>query len=379
MSYRIVTVLCILCALSCAHKVETIPQRPCPSWDALDARSKGSFTLASCSTLDPETWDSGAMHLSQECTVGSFRITGKREPDDVYDSYAEISNLSDATKEVITLRPEPRISQKLSRATPDLPLGCSEDPPRIYVGHRILGYVVAYQLDGKELWRVKLPEFEPVSLTNTDTTGYQVFKLIESQGGVVGGSVPMGSFLAVPYRVKGRWYEAIIHRSGVLTALLGPWDGVLEKATGDGWTFAAGGQAAHGGWRLPTERLTLRLTAQGVDPLVEHFLAWLLPEPTDTTWTWRACLGHERFVRLNLGARYHENVDEIAQQIHDGLGSAWAATLFEHQAMIEASQRGELTLAEWKAKVKAALLEAGADVDAMRYAREHGLLPTTLN
>ena len=200
-SYRIVTVLCILCilcALSCAHKVETIPQRPCLSWDALDARSKGSFTLASCSTLDPETWDSGAMQGSQECTVGSVRITGKREPDDVYDNYAEISNLSDATKAVITLRPEPRISQKLSRATPDLPLGCSEDPPRIYVGHRILGYVVAYQLDGKELWRVKLPEFEPVSLTNTDMTGYEVFKLIESQGGVVGGSVPMGLFWPCP-------------------------------------------------------------------------------------------------------------------------------------------------------------------------------------
>ena len=367
MGDRIIAVLLAALSLSCAHRVKTVPEARCLSWDALDARSRGSFALVSCSALDPETWDWG--NRSDECSVADVRVTGKPEPDFVLDSFAEV----DREGRTITLRPEPRVTEKYLHAGPSIPIGCDTEVPRVYVGNGFLGYVVAYQPDGTELWRLSLPEFQTIIGRPLPESSREIMRLVDSEGAVLGHNLTsMGPFIAARYRVKGRWYEAIIHRSGVLTALLGPWDGVLEKPTADGWTFAAGGQAANGYWKLPTEEISLRLTAKGPEPLVEHFLAWTLPQPQDTQWTWRKCLGGERFVRLDLGKGFNAGISETAQRIHDGLGHEWMASVIERTGL---GNRGALDYHTWKAKIRAALLEAGADVDAMRYAREHGLLP----
>jgi hypothetical protein len=186
----------------------------------------------------------------------------------------------------------------------------------------------------------------------------------------------MGSFRAATYRVKGRYYEVIVHRSGVQTAVIGPWDGVLVQTTSDGWVFDAGGEAAHGHWKLPTEEVTLRLTARGPELLIDHFLSWNVPRPQDTQWTWRKCDADNRFGRLDLGARFDPKTDEIAREIHDGLGTEWARKMAEDDAMTSVLIRGESPFDVWKSKVRVALLEAGADVDCMNYARQHGLLET---
>jgi hypothetical protein len=187
----------------------------------------------------------------------------------------------------------------------------------------------------------------------------------------------MGPFVIASYRVKGRYYQTIIHRSGVPVATIGPWDGVLVRATSDGWLFDAGGEAAHGSWSLPTEELALRLATTDPQLLIDDFLTFSLPQPQDTQWTWRKCEGDNRFGRLDLGARFDPRVDEIARKIHDGLGQDWAAKMFDEDAIKAIMFRGTLPYHDWKAKVRAALLDAGADVDCMKYARDHDLLVST--
>jgi hypothetical protein len=60
------------------------------------------------------------------------------------------------------------------------------------------------------------------------------------------------------------------------------------------------------------------------------------------------------------------------------LGTAWAEKIANDDAMTGVMFRGDLPFDEWKAKVRVALLNAGADVDCVSYAREHGLLAKAL-
>ena len=184
----------------------------------------------------------------------------------------------------------------------------------------------------------------------------------------------MGPFIATNYLVKGRLYTAVFHRSGTLVAKLGPWDGVRTHVASDGWVFDAGGDAAHGDWRLPVEELTLRLTTSGPERLIEHFLEFVLPRPGDEEIAWRECAGDNRLTRLHLGKRFDTEVDEMARTTHDGLGVEWAMKMLQDDAVRRVAQRRDQPFDQWRNTVRAALLDAGADVDCVRYAREHGLL-----
>jgi hypothetical protein len=300
-------------------------------------------------------------------------LVGRLEPDDVLDSFAELAS-QDNPDSPITLRPSPRVSEKMPGAGAAAPLACDPELARVYLGSPFLGYVVAYRLDGRELWRMSLPGFLTVTGRPLDGPSPRgLSRLVESEGSVCCRMAPMGSELAIAYRNKGQWHQTIVHRSGVAVAAIGPWDGVLARATADGWEFGAGGMAAHGTWKLPVEKLSLRLTAAGPDRLIEHFLAWNLPRPQDTQWTWRKCDADNPFVRLELGARFDPKLDELARTIHDGLGPDWARKIFEEDAMAPVHFRHDLSFDDWKARVRMALLDAGADVDCMNYVREHNL------
>jgi hypothetical protein len=300
-------------------------------------------------------------------------LVARPEPDDVLDNFAELAS-SEAPDSPITLRPTPRVTQRMPGAGAAAPIACDQELGRVYLGSAFLGYVVAYRLDGRELWRVSLPDFQTVigkAIEDFSPRGF--FNLQESEGGVCCRMTEAGSALAIAYRVKGQWRQTIMHRSGIAIATIGPWDGVLARSASHGWVFGAGGMAAHGTWKAPVEELLLRLTAPGPDALIEHFLAWNAPRPQDDHWVWRKCDGDNVVARLELGKRFDPKLDELARTIHDGLGQDWARKMFEDDAMTSVLFRGSLSYDEWKAKVRMALLDAGADVDCMNYVREHNL------
>jgi hypothetical protein len=352
------------------------PVHKCAAWDSLDEESRRSFALASCVELAPQDWDldsSVRETRPEQCTVRGVVLTGRLEPDDILDSFAELSS-PDNPDSPITLRPTPRVNQKMPGAGAGAPLACDRELARVYLGSPFLGYIVAYRLDGRELWRMSLPGFQTViGRPIDDSSPRGLVKLQESEGSICCRMALTGSDLAIAYRNKGLWHQTIVHRSGVAVAAIGAWDGVLAGATKDGWVFGAGGMAAHGTWKLPVEQLSLRLTAAGPDPLIEHFLAWNLPRPQDTHWVWRKCDADNAFARLQLGARFDPKLDELARTIHDGLGPDWARKMFEDDAMTPVLFRQDLSFDDWKARVRTALLDAGADVDCMNYVREHNL------
>src|SRR5882672_2478205 len=110
------SIIAVTFDLACTHAIKptpAVPPRECVSWKSLDASSKRSFTLASCSELDPETWDVDRGLGKPECTIEDIQLIGKREPGEELDSFAEVHSLADATRPPVTLRPEPRVREKM--------------------------------------------------------------------------------------------------------------------------------------------------------------------------------------------------------------------------------------------------------------------------
>lgn len=378
MKSRIVSLVGLLLLASCAARPNPSARpRACPSWIALGNAVTTSFALVSCVEINPEEWVTAESSKADECTVGDVKAIGRPEPDSLLGSFAEVSSIADPTRRVVTIRAvPPRESEDWGGPSAGAPLGCDSEVPRVYVGSSYLGEVVAFRPDGRELWRLSLPNFQSaVDLPLADKTRRGRTKLLDSEGSILKARlVPHGPFVAVSYLVKGHHHTAVIHRSGEIVATLGPWDGIVTGATPDGLVFDGGGEAAYGDWRLPVEELTLRLTASSPELLIDHFLSFNLPRPTDTGWSWRKCDGENRFVRLDLATRFDPKLNEIAWKIHDGLGTDWARKMAADAAMANVMFRDDLPFHDWKAKVRAALLHAGADVDCMRYAREHQLI-----
>jgi len=371
--------LAIVLDSSCARvaKSNAVPRsRACTAWVDLDAESKKALELVSCSEINSGYWESENVIGKPECTTtNGLRVVGTLEPNGELDSYFEVFETAKAQAPKLTLRPEPRVSDKLGGSGSAPALGCDAEQARFYVGNSFLGYVVAYRSDGRELWRRSLPGFRTIiGHPIGGLTDREVSRLLESEGSIMSRVEPMGSSIAVAYRLQGRWHATVFHRTGEQVAQVGPWDGSLVGSTANGWVFDAGGMTAHGSWKLPTEELVLRMPAGELDLLVEHFVSWSLPRPHDDRWTWRKCAGDNTVGRLELGTRFDPAVDEVAREIHDGLGSDWAKKLFEDSAMERVLLRGNRTVAQWRSDLRTALLDAGADVDCVDYAREHGLL-----
>ena len=329
--------------------------------------------------MDPYAFD-GLRSLGKfECTTGDIRLVGRLEPGGELETFAEMSSIAHPERPALTLRPEPRVTLNLGGPSGNPHVACDTERARVYVGSLFLGFIVAYGPDGHELWRMSLAEFQTVigqPIVDRTTRGFQRF--LDTSGSILHRLEPMGPFVAVAYRVKGRYYQTIIHRSGVPIATIGPWDGLIMDATSDGWLLDAGGEIEHGDWKLPTEELMVRLKAKSPELLIEHFITYNLPQPQDTSWTWRKCDGDNRFGRLDLGPRFDPKLDEIARQIHDGLGTDWARIIAENEGMMRLASRGDRPIREWRASIRVALLDAGADVDCVRYASEHGLLEAAL-
>ena len=107
-------------------------------------------------------------------------------------------------------------------------------------------------------------------------------------------------------------------------------------------------------------------------------LSWyetsVLPQPGDEALTWRECEGDNPLARLHLGKRFNNDMDDTARTIHKGLGVNWAQKLLADAAIMSVSKRNGRPFAEWRANVRSALLDAGADVDCVKYAEEHKML-----
>lgn len=370
---RIVAALVILIVLqSCVHTAPT----ECSSWLALDEASRRLVTPVSCSKIDVDAWEKSQLSGPEYCSTAGVTITAKPEPNGVLDSFAEIRTADDANALLQTLRPEPRmVASTPSDARAETPLGCDQEAGRFYLGNAFLGYLVAYRPDGRELWRISLPHFIPIRPSSTSgLSPRELSDLIESQGGITFSRIAIdGDVVAIAYRVQGHVYDLLIHRSGAGERVVGPWDGLLVGTVPEGLIVDAGGQASYGTWEVPTERMHLHVVDSFPEPLIDHFLARLMPRPTATDWSWSSCIGNDRFVHIIMADKYDSALDATARQIHDGLGPEWAAQIAAYPAVSLAVTRGDLSFKDWKAKLRAALLEAGVDVDCMKYAREHGL------
>ena len=359
--------LFLLTASACASKSRPVS---CPAWSDVPVASKRGTVLASCKTVEPGSIDLEIALGPDECISGNYSIKRRRDAETL-DSFADIK----FDGKLITLTPQPRVHETLNKGYDPVPLGCDPAIGRFYVGHVFVGYLAAYRPDGKELWRVGLPKFKTIADRDLSALSNLAFSnLIESEGSVAVPNVTVwGGFVAESYRVKGAFYALLVHRSGAQSILVGPWDGILMGASPSGWRFVAGGGQGYDSWKVPNQELVIKTNEVGPQVLIDHVISRLLPRPTDTTWGWRHGLGDERFVRIDLGAEYDAKADGIAMAIHDGLGPEWFAQLASYPPVALASQRGDLTFKDWKEKLRRALLEAGADVDCMKYTKEHQL------
>src|SRR5262249_52735955 len=139
-----------------------------------------------CLGLDPRDWSLRNLDSTKPevCSVRNMVLVARREPDDVLDNFVELTSPEDPDSP-ITIRPMPRVTQRMPGGGTEAPMACDPELGRVYVGSAFLGYVVAYRLDGHELWRLSLSGFQTVigkPLEDASPRGF--LSLQESEGSI---------------------------------------------------------------------------------------------------------------------------------------------------------------------------------------------------
>ncbi len=273
---------------------------------------------------------------------------------------AGLTIVSDASgKPQRTLVFEPGASLKKSIAEA-LPLfACDAEAGRIFYANPMLGYVLATDANGKELWRTDLPGFRSVAReleAREDYTPQIGMQRLDTYGSIATKVVASGAYIVVEYRTADRYYQTVFHRSGILIGTIGPWNAVVVGSEKAGWRVAATLDDQEMAYFFPDRELTLALVDEGVDALAEHLVAAVTPKVAAGSYVWTNCPSVVVDIGELLGDRWRSELAKIALKVRDDMGHDWLASV--------AARLGK----PGSIDVRRALLAAGVDVEMMRAA-----------
>ncbi|RMF71444.1 MAG: hypothetical protein D6738_13795, partial [Acidobacteria bacterium] len=225
--------------------------------------------------------------------------------------------------------------------------------------------------DGVELWHVELSGF--VRLPADEYRKRERDALTRS---IFDGELSVvteldvdsaGHLLVETKRWPGEMIQHLFHRSGRLLGRQGPWDGYVQQADPDarGWVIYAGGMRENYDLFLPTEAWRLEVDSPRTDLLVDHFVAWFLPDPGDGSFVYRRCrYKPPTHVHKWLRERFDPEVAAATKALHDELGPEWLERRLDY-APLARLVSGPLEVLDpaWRERFRRALVEAGADVE----------------
>jgi hypothetical protein len=234
-------------------------------------------------------------------------------------------------------------------------VACDTEARRIFYANVVLGYVVALDQDGQELWRATLPEFTPVP-AGTRFTGdnVQAYTAAVLRGSAVSGIALSGPFVAVRYRTGLEIRAAVFHRAGFLIGTIGP-DNVLLEAAAGGFRFGSNRTESGGVSCIYTVTVT-----DDRDALLEHALATLQP-PLGATQYSLGCLGETGTLREVLGQRFRGDLATEAAAMRAELSRTALNSFLSDPGVFPLMQEMKQS-PQWRASFRRALLQAGADV-----------------
>ncbi len=233
-------------------------------------------------------------------------------------------------------------------------VACDPEAGRVYYADVALGYVVALDATGHELWRVSLPEFLPIEPGRYTTENSGRFAAAVLRASAVSGIVVSEPYVAVRYRTGLQLRAAVYHRAGFLVGTIDPDNALLD--------------AVPGGFRFGTNRTdsmhascTYDVTVRDDrDLLIEHAVATLLP-PLNVKQYSLGCVGETAAIRAALGTRFSGNLATEAAAMRAELSGNAVAALLNAPAVRALTQVMEQT-PHWRLAFERALLQAGADV-----------------
>ena len=264
------------------------------------------------------------------------------------------------------------VSRFKTDARAQSPVVCDASAGRVFVGSTVVGWVCALSGQGDHLWTLKLPGFSSAnddSALSADNPSDLVDGLAEKHSIVLTLDVVGDHIVAQYVTARSQFTQVVIHRSGVVSAIVGPWVGFLESADGNKMTLVTDFEVQPRSMvhpERPRQRITATVTSdQSV--VVRHFLAWLLPLPGDKAYGWRQCEGIPRSaIAGRLGSVYDPAVSRQMKTRHDELGRKWFGTLINRGNLPKVLGEAHPESAQWVEQLQTELLRAGADVYAWR-------------
>lgn len=335
----------------------------------------GSLSIGTCRPLQAGEFDYERAMIRDTCSVGETLVRSRRRSTGV-DSDLVIS--TPETTRTIDDVPASGFSPKgIGGASA---LACDSEARRFYFGNPYVGSLSSFTAKGIELWRQDIPGFVRIP-GHSDVDGNEALELVKAAqawGSVVGPAAVSGSLVAVQFSTGTaggyRNWHWIVHRSGQSIGTIGPWDGLLLGPTDSGFQFATGGLAANGRVPEPTTAVVINVLDHRADQVIEHFLAWCLPDTPNSPWRWRQCaLLSPQTIRWRLGSEYDEKMAEMTKQVHDRLGLTWAGDLLSRGGITRIGMMDPRT-PDRDALLRRELIAVGADVDFVKTAREMKLL-----
>jgi len=158
------------------------------------------------------------------------------------------------------VRPEPRTPLRGAVGGGGYTLACDPTARRFYYGHPLLGYVVAYDAEGTELWRHELEGFAPMALT-AETTVAEFFAQLVGDRSLLMAVVCRDGIVVVEERnTAAGTVHTWLDRGGTVLARVGPWDGFLYEPGGTDadWGFLVGGGVDPGS-QVPRQFVKIRV------------------------------------------------------------------------------------------------------------------------
>ncbi len=308
-----------------------------------------------------------------QCRLPGGELAAVRQGQFEIDASIEVTDPSGVVLSRIEPVPTSGVASEAWHTRPRL--SCDTAIDRVYFAHPLLGFVAAYRPDGMLLWKVDLSAFRgwPDERYRSTPASRIWDAIVDGELSIVTGMAftPNGYLVVESRNMEELYRQEVFDREGRRVGdVIGPWDGLLatheqrDARPGD-ISILAGGVAANGDFFRPVRRYGLEITRHPEwDLLLDHFIAWLLPLPSDTTYTFRRCSAMPPdAIRGRMGLRYDRELAEITKRAHDRLGLPWITKIVNYGDLPRLLSDIEPESEEWRERVRAELLAAGVDVD----------------
>lgn len=357
-----------LCTLMLAAQAAATPPSPAPAAPAVSpcAKPQGfkladSLSLSDCKTIDPLTVDIRKIkETMRACTLPS----GRRIEQEIRS--ADLTNhgvrILDGTTVVHEFVPEPHATLVGGGGGVAASLACDAEIDRFYFFHPLVGYLAAYDRDGKLLWRESVPDFVSIESRPVEEDVNAKMAALHAWASIGVQIQSAGPYVLVEYRTGGLGSRQIVyHRSGRRVGSVGLWDGrTIEPAYG-GWTIVSGG-GNDVRYYVPHERETLRIRDASVQSTLEHAFVWLTPRPTSRQFGVDCLARQPDELKYWLKDKFDPATAVKARDLLVRRGQEWIDKIKQGHAVGAAIGTLNPPSEEWQRRLWKAFLEDGLDV-----------------